>query len=74
MISLTTNQTEILEMQRLAWSPAEVSKFTGLSLAFVRKQIREGGIRAVNAGRRLLISDEELRRYLAEGSRSPQLE
>jgi excisionase family DNA binding protein len=57
---------------RKAWSPIEVAMTTGLSLAFVRKQIREGGILAVNAGRRLLISDEELRRYLAEGSRKSQ--
>jgi excisionase family DNA binding protein len=54
--------------ERRAWSPKEFAEATGLSLGFVRKDINQGGIHAVRAGRRLLIPDTELRRYLEEGS------
>lgn len=54
---------------RKAWSPVEVAQSTGLSLGFIRKELRQAGILAVRAGRRLLISDAELQRYLSQGSR-----
>jgi len=60
-------------VSRKAWSPSEVAEATGLSLGFVRKEIREGGILAVKPGRRLLITNEELSRYVAEGSRKTEL-
>lgn len=40
---------------RLAWSPKEISGWTGLSLGFVRKEIIREGILALKAGRRLII-------------------
>jgi len=57
---------------RKAWSPGEIAASLGLSLGFVRKQIREGALTAVKAGRRLLITDAEFQRYLAEGSRQTE--
>jgi excisionase family DNA binding protein len=68
MLTCVTAKTRT-SIIRKAWSPKEVADTTGLSLGFVRKEIREGCLRAVNAGRRLLITDEELQRYLTEGSR-----
>lgn len=64
-INITT--TKVIE--RKAWGPKEFADSTGLSLPFVRKEIREGGILAVKAGRRWLISNVEMERYLARGSR-----
>jgi|HubBroStandDraft_4_1064222.scaffolds.fasta_scaffold3471431_1 excisionase family DNA binding protein len=58
-MSATTSVT-----QRIAWSIGEVSATTGLSAGFVRKEIRAGRLRARRAGRRVLVLDRDLRRYL----------
>jgi excisionase family DNA binding protein len=54
--------------QRLAWGLGEVAKHTGLSLAFLRAEVRAGRLAARKFGRRVLVPDEILQRYLAEGS------
>ena len=54
--------------QRVAWSIAEFAEATGLSEGHVRNEIGRGNIHATKSGRRTLIADEELRRYVAEGS------
>ncbi len=56
-------------VERSAFFPKEVAEKTGLSLAFVWKDIRKGGLQSCRAGRRILISARELERYLQEGSR-----
>ena len=55
-ISITTN--------RVAWSVSEVAASTGLSRGFVRSEIKHGHLRARRAGRRVLVLDKELHRYL----------
>jgi hypothetical protein len=52
---------------RLAWSVSEVAISTGLSTGFVRKEIRAGKLRVRRKGRRLLVLDRDLRRYLGDG-------
>lgn len=54
--------------QRMAWGLGEVAEFTGLSLAFVRNEVRAGRLPFRRFGRRILIRDEDLQKYLAEGS------
>jgi excisionase family DNA binding protein len=49
---------------RLAWSIGEIAATTGLSAGFVRKEIRAGRLMARRAGRRVLVLDRDLRRYL----------
>ncbi len=51
-------------MERIAYSIAELARGTGLSLSFLRLEIRRGRLRATRCGRRVLITVEELRRYL----------
>jgi excisionase family DNA binding protein len=70
----TLERIEVMQtsVTRKAWSPREVAETTGTSLSFIRKEIRNGGILAVNAGRRLLVSNDELDRYIAEGSRKQE--
>jgi hypothetical protein len=53
---------------RMAWGLGEVAEFTGLSLAFLRLEVRAGRLAVRKFGRRILVSDEALRSYLAEGS------
>ena len=54
--------------QRLAWGLSEIAEFTGLSLAFLRNEVRAGRLPSRKFGRRLLIRDEDLQKYLTDGS------
>jgi hypothetical protein len=53
---------------RLAWSLSEISQATGLSINFLRYEERRGNLPTVKFGRRVLVRDEDLRKYLASGS------
>lgn len=59
---------EVLTKSRMAWSLEEISNFTGLSVAFLRNEIRGGRLPFKKFGRRILILDEDLQSYLANGS------
>ena len=54
--------------KRLAWALAEVSELTGLSIGFLRNDVRAGRLRVRRFGRRLVVRDEDLQRYLEQGS------
>jgi len=58
---------------RLAWSLEEVAKALGLSLGFMRKEAWKGAILTTQMGRRTMVTDAELHRYLHEGSRKTEL-
>jgi excisionase family DNA binding protein len=53
-----------ITVERIAWSVSEVSRSTGLSPSFVRKQIKLGKLRGRKKGRRLLVMNKDLRAYL----------
>lgn len=53
---------------RVAWSLQEIAKATGLSLGFLRNEVRRGVLRVKRFGRRVLVLDEDLKAYLSEGS------
>jgi len=55
---------------RIAWSLADIAKQTGLSLGFLRNEVRATRLPIRKFGRRVLVLDEDLRRYLSEGSRA----
>ncbi|MBC7933018.1 MAG: DNA-binding protein [Rubrivivax sp.] len=55
--------------ERVAWSLQEIARATGLSLGFLRNEVRRGGLRVKRFGRRVLVLDEDLKIYLSEGSR-----
>jgi excisionase family DNA binding protein len=59
---------EALTKSKMAWSLEEISNFTGLSVAFLRNEIRAGRLPFKKFGRRVLILDEDLQTYLANGS------
>jgi hypothetical protein len=54
--------------QRAAWSLAEISNSTGLSLGFLRNEARRGNLPVKRFGRRVLVLTEDLHSYLARGS------
>jgi len=57
--------------QRVAWSIAEISEATGLSIGFLRNENRRGALKTKKFGRRVLVLDADLRDYL-EGSNKEQ--
>ena len=54
--------------ERVAWSLREIANATGLSLGFLRNEVRRGVLRVKRFGRRVLVLDEDLKVYLSEGS------
>jgi hypothetical protein len=53
---------------RAAWSLAEISHRTGLSIGYLRNEQRAGRLPVKRFGRRILVLDGDLQKYLAQGS------
>lgn len=63
------NEMEALPtVPRLAWGLSEVSNATGLSVPFLRAEVRAGRLPVRRFGRRVLVRDEDLKAYLMNGS------
>lgn len=63
------NEVETLPtLPRLAWGLSEVSNATGLSVPFLRAEVRAGRLPVRRFGRRVLVRDEDLKDYLLRGS------
>jgi len=52
------------EADRLAFSLAELAAMIGVSRAFLRNEIERGHLRPRNLGRRIVITRDEVYRYL----------
>jgi excisionase family DNA binding protein len=59
-----------LKSQRMSWGLAEIAESTGLSVAFLRNEVRAGRLPVRRFGRRVLVRDEDLKAYLDRGSDS----
>lgn len=57
---MSTNMAQ----ERIAWSLAEISSATGLSRGFLRKEARRGTLTTRKFGRRVLVLNEDLKKYL----------
>ena len=64
---LQGNVTPIMQ-ERLAWSLKDISKNTGLSLGFLRNEVRAKRLLIKKFGRRVLVLDSDLKTYLENGS------
>jgi excisionase family DNA binding protein len=69
---LTQKMTNNIQQQsvtsRVAWSLAEISKATNLSVSFLRYEIERGFLKARKFGRRVLVLDTDLQEYMQSGS------
>jgi excisionase family DNA binding protein len=61
-------EANVTQSPRIAWSLADIAKQTGLSLGFLRNEVRSGRLTVKHFGRRVLVLDDDLRAYLARGS------
>ena len=64
----------ITKNTKIAYSVEEISEQTTLSKAFLRLEIKRGKLKVKRFGRRVLIRDEDLREYIANGSDGGQME
>lgn len=53
---------------KLGWTLVELAHSLGVSVPFLRLEIKRGRLRAARLGRRIVLIDSEVRRYLAEAS------
>lgn len=57
---------------RLAWSLGELAVALGTSVGFLRLEIQRGTLHIARLGRRIVVTDGEVQRYLAAGVEAGQ--
>jgi hypothetical protein len=57
--------------QRISWRLHDLARACGLSVSFLRSEIRAGRLPSKRAGAAVLVLDEDFKHYL-EGSRAPE--
>ena len=60
--------SESLSSPKLGWPLDELARSLGVSLPFIRLEVKRGRLRAAHLGRRVVVLDTEVRRYLALAS------
>ncbi len=60
-----TSVTNPMSDRRAALSLREVAESLGVSLGFIRCEVRRGRLRPARLGRRVVVTREELSAYLA---------
>lgn len=58
------NNTKANAIVKLAWRLDEAAAATGLSIQFLRKEVRANKLKTQRLGRCVVILDKELKRYL----------
>jgi len=61
-------EAKVTQLERVAWSLAEIAKQTGLSVGFLRNEVRAARLPVRKFGRRVLVLTDDLRSYLDAGS------
>lgn len=62
------NSITNIQKPRLAWSLCDIHDLTGLSVNFLRYEVRRGNLKTRKFGRRVLVLDTDLQNYLEQGS------
>ncbi len=59
---------ERLSTPKLGWTLDELARSLGVSVPFIRLEVKRGRLRAAHLGRRVVVLDSEVHRYLAQAS------
>ena len=54
--------------QKLGWTFEELARSLSVSVPFLRLEVKRGRLKAAHLGRRVVLLDTEVRRYLAQAS------
>jgi excisionase family DNA binding protein len=60
--------SERLSTPKLGWTLNELARSLSVSVPFIRLEVKRGRLKAAHLGRRVVVLDTEVRRYLAEAS------
>jgi hypothetical protein len=60
--------SERLSTPTLGWTLDELARSLSFSVPFIRLEVKRGRLKAAHLGRRVVVLDTEVRRYLAEAS------
>ncbi len=60
--------SERLSTPKLGWTLDELARSLGVSVPFIRLEVKRGRLRAAHLGRRVVVLDTEVHRYLAQAS------
>ena len=60
--------SERLSTPKLGWTLEELARSLGVSVPFIRLEVKRGRLRAAHLGRRVVVLDTEVHRYLAQAS------
>jgi excisionase family DNA binding protein len=66
----TVKDTETKTLDRLAYSIREVAGVLGISVGLVRLEIGRNSLQAIRLGGRVMITAEEIRRYLVRSGQT----
>jgi excisionase family DNA binding protein len=55
-------------VQKLGWALDELARSLSVSVPFIRLEVKRGRLKAAHLGRRVVVLDTEVRRYLAQAS------
>jgi excisionase family DNA binding protein len=53
---------------KLGWTIDDLARSLSVSVPFLRLEVKRGRLRAARLGRRVVVLDTEVRRYLAQAS------
>jgi excisionase family DNA binding protein len=53
---------------KLGWTLDELARSLSVSVPFIRLEVKRGRLKAAHLGRRVVVLDTEVRRYLAQAS------
>ncbi len=74
---MNTNVTRLLNLietkpgetlQKVAWTLFEIAEATGLSMSFLRYEVKRGNLPVKKFGRRILVLNQDFNTYLENGS------
>jgi excisionase family DNA binding protein len=64
----TMDQEQKSKSPKLGWTFEELASSLSVSVPFLRLEVKRGRLKAAHLGRRVVLLDSDVRRYLAEAS------
>lgn len=61
-------ESQAFRAPKLGWTLDELARSLSVSVPFLRLEVKRGRLRVAHLGRRVVVLDTEVRRYLAQAS------
>jgi excisionase family DNA binding protein len=67
-VGVTMDQENKAKSPKLGWTLGELARSLSVSVPFLRLEVKRGRLKAAHLGRRVVLLDTDVQRYLAEAS------